>query len=70
MVCVDVVSKILVYSGMNITKKYARVVDDLLSQDMQKLVGMLDKTIANFKKGCSNWASLTFLKHTLIHKFT
>jgi len=29
------------------TKKYARVVDDLVSRDMQKLIGKYDKVIAN-----------------------
>jgi len=69
-VSIEVVSKMLGHSSISIINKYARVVDDLLSRDMQKLVGMLDKPITNFKKGCSNRASLTFLKHTLIHKFT
>jgi site-specific recombinase XerD len=43
----EVVSKMLGHSSINMTKKYARVVDDLVSRDMQKLVGMYDKVIAN-----------------------
>jgi site-specific recombinase XerD len=46
-VSMEVVSKMLGHSSINMTKKYARVVDDLVSRDMQKLVGMYDKVIAN-----------------------
>ena len=46
-VSMEVVSKMLGHSSMNMTKRYARVVDDLVSRDMQKLVGMYDKVIAN-----------------------
>jgi len=28
------------HSSVNMTKKYARVVDDLISKDMQKIMGM------------------------------
>ena len=46
-VSMEVVSKMLGHSSINMTKKYARVVDDLVSRDMQKLIGMYDKAIAN-----------------------
>ena len=46
-VSIEVVSKMLGHSSINMTKKYARVVDDLVSRDMQKLVGKYDKVIAN-----------------------
>lgn len=46
-VSIEVVSKMLGHSSISMTKKYARVVDDLVSRDMQKLVGMYDKVIAN-----------------------
>lgn len=46
-VSMEVVSKMLGHSSINMTKKYARVVDDLVSRDMQKLIGKYDKVIAN-----------------------
>jgi len=36
-ISIEVVSKMLGHSSINMTKKYARVVDDLISKDMQKL---------------------------------
>lgn len=36
-VSMEVVSKMLGHSGINMTKKYARVVDDLIQKDMSKL---------------------------------
>lgn len=38
-VSLEVVSKMLGHSNINMTKKYARVVDDLICRDMQKLHG-------------------------------
>ena len=38
-VSIEVVSKMLGHSSINMTKKYARVVDDLIQRDMQKLNG-------------------------------
>ncbi len=38
-VSIEVVSKMLGHSSINMTKKYARVVDDLISKDMQKIFG-------------------------------
>jgi site-specific recombinase XerD len=38
-VSMEVVSKMLGHSSVNMTKKYARVLDDLISRDMQKIVG-------------------------------
>lgn len=46
-VSMEVVSKMLGHSSINMTKKYARVVDDLVSRDMQKLIGKYDTTMAN-----------------------
>ncbi|MEI6580368.1 MAG: site-specific integrase [Eubacteriales bacterium] len=46
-VSMEVVSKMLGHSSINMTKKYARVVDDLVSRDMQKLVGKYDTVSAN-----------------------
>jgi site-specific recombinase XerD len=36
-VSMEVVSKMLGHSSINMTKKYARVVDDLINRDMQKI---------------------------------
>jgi site-specific recombinase XerD len=36
-VSIEVVSKMLGHSSINMTKKYARVVDDLINRDMQKI---------------------------------
>ncbi len=38
-ISIEVVSKMLGHSSITMTKKYARVVDDLISKDMQKLYG-------------------------------
>jgi site-specific recombinase XerD len=38
-ISMEVVSKMLGHSSINMTKKYARVVDDLISRDMQKIYG-------------------------------
>ena len=46
-VSMEVVSKMLGHSSISMTKKYARVVDDLIKKDMQKIVGMYDKVLAN-----------------------
>jgi len=46
-ISIEVVSKMLGHSSINMTKKYARVVDDLVSRDMQKLVGKYDQIMAN-----------------------
>ena len=36
-ISIEVVSKMLGHSSINMTKKYARVVDDLINTDMQKI---------------------------------
>jgi site-specific recombinase XerD len=46
-VSMEVVSKMLGHSSINMTKKYARVVDDLINRDMQKLNGKYSSIIAN-----------------------
>jgi site-specific recombinase XerD len=46
-VSMEVVSKMLGHSSVNMTKKYARVVDDLISRDMQKIVGKYGATTVN-----------------------
>jgi site-specific recombinase XerD len=46
-VSIEVVSKMLGHSSINMTKKYARVVDDLISKDMQKVYGKYDSVIIN-----------------------
>ena len=46
-VSMEVVSKMLGHSSVNMTKKYARVVDDLIKKDMQKIAGKYDKVMAN-----------------------
>jgi site-specific recombinase XerD len=46
-VSMEVVSKMLGHSGINMTKKYARVVDDLINRDMQKLTGMYSTVLPN-----------------------
>ena len=45
-VSMEVVSKMLGHSSINMTKKYARVVDELIQKDMQKLNGMYESKIA------------------------
>ncbi len=46
-VSIEVVSKMLGHSSVNMTKKYARVVDDLINKDMQKIYGMYDQELSN-----------------------
>ena len=46
-VSMEVVSKMLGHSSVNMTKKYARVVDDLIGRDMQKLTGIYSTAAAN-----------------------
>ena len=46
-VSMEVVLKMLGHSSVNMTKKYARVVDDLIIKDMQKIVGKYDRVMAN-----------------------
>jgi site-specific recombinase XerD len=46
-VSMEVVSKMLGHSSINMTKKYARVVDDLIKKDMQKLTGLYSAVAAN-----------------------
>jgi site-specific recombinase XerD len=41
-ISIEVVSKMLGHSSINMTKKYARVVDDLISRDMMKIQGKYD----------------------------
>jgi len=38
-ISIEVVSKMLGHSSINMTKKYARVVDDLINRDMEKIYG-------------------------------
>jgi len=44
-ISIEVVSKMLGHSSITMTKKYARVVDDLISKDMQKLYGKYDNIV-------------------------
>jgi site-specific recombinase XerD len=46
-ISIEVVSKMLGHSSINMTKKYARVVDDLINKDMQKIYDKYDKMILN-----------------------
>jgi site-specific recombinase XerD len=46
-VSMEVVSKMLGHSSLNMTKKYARVVDDLIKKDMQKIYGKYGPVMAN-----------------------
>ncbi len=46
-VSMDVVSKMLGHSNVSMTKKYARVVDDLINRDMEKLYGKYSIAISN-----------------------
>ncbi len=46
-ISMEVVSKMLGHSSINMTKKYARVVDDLINLDMQKIYGKYDNVLAN-----------------------
>ena len=42
-ISIEVVSKMLGHSSINMTKKYARVVDDLINRDMTKIYGKYEK---------------------------
>ncbi|MEI6750536.1 MAG: site-specific integrase [Bacteroidales bacterium] len=46
-ISMEVVSKMLGHSSINMTKKYARVVDDLIQKDMQKIYGMYEAATLN-----------------------
>jgi len=46
-ISIEVVSKMLGHASINMTKKYARVVDDLINRDMQKVYIKYDTVIAN-----------------------
>jgi site-specific recombinase XerD len=46
-ISMEVVSKMLGHTSINMTKKYARVVDDLINRDMQKIYGRYDTAILN-----------------------
>ena len=46
-ISMEVVSKMLGHSSVNMTKKYARVVDDLINKDMQKIYGKYDAIMTN-----------------------
>jgi site-specific recombinase XerD len=46
-VSMEVVSKMLGHTSVNMTKKYARVVDDLVNSDMEKVICKYDKILAN-----------------------
>lgn len=46
-VSMEVVSKMLGHSSITMTKKYARVVDDLIKLDMNKLIGKYSTVMAN-----------------------
>lgn len=46
-ISMEVVSKMLGHSSINMTKKYARVVDDLINRDMEKIYGKYNNIIAN-----------------------
>jgi len=46
-ISIEVVSKMLGHSSINMTKKYARVVDDLINRDMQKIYVKYDRVLAN-----------------------
>jgi len=45
-VSMEVVSKMLGHSSVNMTKKYARVVDDLIKKDMKKLYNKYETVLA------------------------
>jgi len=44
-ISIEVVSKMLGHSSINMTKKYARVVDDLIHRDMQKIYGKYETAL-------------------------
>lgn len=46
-ISIEVVSKMLGHASINMTKKYARVVDDLINRDMQKIFIKYDTVVAN-----------------------
>ncbi len=41
-ISIEVVSKMPGHSSINMTKKYARVVDDLINKDMKKIYGKFE----------------------------
>ncbi len=45
-ISMEVVSKMLGHSSINMTKKYARVVDDLIKNDMEKIMNKYSMTAA------------------------
>jgi site-specific recombinase XerD len=46
-ISIEVVSRMLGHSSINMTKKYARVVDDLINRDMEKIYGKYDAIMVN-----------------------
>jgi len=46
-ISIEVVSKMLGHSSINMTKKYARVVDDLINKDMKKIFGKYQEVVMN-----------------------
>ena len=44
-ISMEVVSKMLGHSSINMTKKYARVVDELINKDMQKIFHKYDMPV-------------------------
>lgn len=46
-VSIEVVSKMLGHSSINMTKKYARVVDDLIKRDMEKIFQKFERVGVN-----------------------
>jgi|GEM_PF-3311472 len=46
-ISIEVVSKMLHHSSINMTKKYARVVDDLIHRDMYKIYGKYGTVVVN-----------------------
>ena len=44
-ISIEVVSKMLGHSNINMTKKYARVVDDLIDRDMEKILVKYGKLV-------------------------
>jgi len=46
-ISIEVVSKMLGHSSINMTKKYARVVDDLINRDMQKIYGKYEGVVVS-----------------------
>jgi site-specific recombinase XerD len=46
-ISMEVISKMLGHSSITMTKKYARVVDDLINRDMQKIYSKYNEILAN-----------------------